>query len=606
LKAKWVFAESGGGERSGFNDAGINTFKNKKVRSVAREVIQNSLDASSTDDLPVEVSVETFSISVNEAPEFFSLLDHMTACADEAQDKEPKEFFSRAQSRLQNSAVNGLLFHDSNTSGLTGPLQHRGPWQALTRSSGVTQKVNGGLGSFGHGARAPFALSGLRTVLYLSEIESDGIRERRAVGRSVLMSHTFDGRERQAVGFFGLGDTAAPMLNGDIPEWLDRLRPKGLGTGTTLIVLDVRGNAFKDKFEFEVMKNYSLALQSERLRVTVLGEPISKEALNQKWEQSVSALLQEDSVESTVDQLDLQIMETILAPENRFTLSTELGECELRIRSDDNVKQRSVTVARGGGMIITSSPDGLRSFPRLRNFSCVVWVKSKEGSSILSKLENPTHTEFSRDWLPDTGDQSSLETWSKYVEFTKAVRLKLKELFEIVAKDTFENDLLDDIVEGTQDGAKESVGAGRVLRLVDNSAPRKSLGTEGRGSAGPSKPTGGSGRTIKPGPRRIPDLTGKDVGTDGWATTQGVATCRSRVLSSGKLLLRAEFPQSFESPMAVLFCAVGANGDVLSLTPALNELMPNQASLEIEIPHPGIEYAIEVVLYKADEDGGKK
>jgi hypothetical protein len=420
------------------------------------------------------------------------------------------------------------------------------------------------------------------------------------------MSHKFGERERQAVGFFGLGEVAAPMLDADIPIWLDQLRPRELGTGTTLIVLDVRGTGFKDKFEFEVMKSYSLALQSEKLRVKVLTEPIGKNELSQRWEHAVSAMLQEQSVESSVANMDLQVMQTILAPEHRFTLQTELGECELRIRSDDTVKQRSVTVARGGGMLITSAPEGLKSFPRMRNFSCVAWVKDREGSSILSRLENPTHTEFSRDWLPDTDDQAGEDVWAKYVDFTKLVRAKLKELFEITATNTFENNLLDDLVEGARDGSRDSVGAGRVIKLVERGTPKNNIGAEGKGSAGPAKPARGGKKTITPGPRRIPDLNGTSVGTDGWSTAQGFATCRSRVVSSGKLLLRADFPSSFEIPMAVLFCAVGANGDVLSLTSELCLVNPGQTSIQTEIPHPGTEYSIEVMLYAADVKGVKE
>ena len=53
----WKFPSSGGGAVAGFNDSGIETYMGKPFESLAREVIQNSLDAR-TSLYPVTVSFE--------------------------------------------------------------------------------------------------------------------------------------------------------------------------------------------------------------------------------------------------------------------------------------------------------------------------------------------------------------------------------------------------------------------------------------------------------------------------------------------------------------------------------------------------------------------
>ena len=46
MSIKWYFPSTGGGRKAGLNDSGIETFKDKPIRSLAREICQNSLDAA--------------------------------------------------------------------------------------------------------------------------------------------------------------------------------------------------------------------------------------------------------------------------------------------------------------------------------------------------------------------------------------------------------------------------------------------------------------------------------------------------------------------------------------------------------------------------------
>ena len=53
---KWVFPPNNGGEIDGFNNSSIDTFNGRKLFSVVRETIQNSMDARLDKTKPVRVS----------------------------------------------------------------------------------------------------------------------------------------------------------------------------------------------------------------------------------------------------------------------------------------------------------------------------------------------------------------------------------------------------------------------------------------------------------------------------------------------------------------------------------------------------------------------
>jgi len=602
VPANWIFAPSGGGETVGFNDAGINTFKATRIRSVAREVTQNSLDASV--QKPVKLRVEPFSLTREKAPEFFAILTHLEACASIAPEGEPAKFFAHAKALLESQTVSGLLFHDRNTSGLTGEIGGPGAWQALTRSAGVTQKATGKLGSFGHGARAPFALSGIRTVLYLTQIVVDGKVERRAVGRSILMSHPVGGKMSQGVGFFGQGSEAAPLVNSEIPGWLDDLRPKTLGEGTTLVVFDVKGSTFRQKFEYELIRSYALAIEAGNLEVEVLGDTIEKSGLAERWNQILKTLENASGQDNEVEPLDVENLKTIFAPQQRHSIDTTLGRCEIRLRSGDDVRSRSVAIARGGGMMITSRPERLKVFTGLENFSCVVWVSDLAGSSELAKLENPAHDEFSKDWLsPDENGAEPDSTWTKYLDFTSSVRAKLKDLFALSSSDTYEVKLLDNLLDGLGNQRKEGFGQTRTVRIIEQ--PLRGKGGEaGQRMPGPGKPSRGKVKRKKRGPRLIPTLAGEKVSTAGWKAKEGLATCRFKSSDYSKLLLQVDLPEPQGKDTGIVFVATSSSGEVVALHNDIEVLGAGKLNLSLEIPKPDLEYSIDVLLYERSPKPG--
>ena len=58
----WHFPPTNGGREDGYNDSGIAHFRGAPIGSLARETIQNSLDAHDQGTEPVEVSFEVRSL----------------------------------------------------------------------------------------------------------------------------------------------------------------------------------------------------------------------------------------------------------------------------------------------------------------------------------------------------------------------------------------------------------------------------------------------------------------------------------------------------------------------------------------------------------------
>ena len=94
--ATWTFAPNGEGEERGFHDAGVETFKGNLERYLAREAIQNSLDARSK-SLPVQVEFNACLLHRDEVPGMDDLALTFKRCANYwSKEKKAKSFFDRA------------------------------------------------------------------------------------------------------------------------------------------------------------------------------------------------------------------------------------------------------------------------------------------------------------------------------------------------------------------------------------------------------------------------------------------------------------------------------------------------------------------------------
>ena len=164
----WTFAPNGDGEEHGFHNPGVETFKGNLERYLAREALQNSLDARKDESKPVHVHFRLLQLARADIPGMDALATTFRQCgAHWSMNTKAQAFFNRALGLARERQIPCLQIGDTNTTGVPGSDNDKDQgWFTLVRSSGASAKGGGEGGSFGLGKHAPFAASRLRTVFY--------------------------------------------------------------------------------------------------------------------------------------------------------------------------------------------------------------------------------------------------------------------------------------------------------------------------------------------------------------------------------------------------------------------------------------------------------
>ena len=420
MSPDWVFPPSSGGSDDGFNDAGIETFAGARFDGLAREIIQNSLDAAIDDQTIVTVEFDCIKIAREDFPGLKNLLEAMKQCEKESRDKKEKAFFKNAVQELKKAKIQCLKISDSGTTGLRGDYRKRqGQWYAITKARGISEKANSATagGSFGIGKNAPFAVSSLRTVFYSTLYnDDDGGTVYRAQGKSILMSHSSGPDEyTQATGFYGEVEGCLPIEN-DIP---DMLRPEKQGC-VVFIPGFVAEKQWQHKIMATVVSNFFCAIEWEKLEVLIQDEKGDIKVIEKA---NLSECFQEvESMEINLEQVKnsrhyYRAMQLPTSPKEGQL--PHLGHCKMWVHVDEGLPKQ-VALLRKTGMLITDDQLGLKRWPGRVDFVGVFICDSEKGNSLLRDMENPQHNAFEPDRaiLPNQRDKckkalKELVTWVK-------------------------------------------------------------------------------------------------------------------------------------------------------------------------------------------------
>jgi hypothetical protein len=537
MSACWKFPSNSKGSREGFNATGIAIFAGGLVQSFVREVIQNSLDARVAFDKPVEVVFDIVSLNKNSIPELTSLKPHL-ALAQRAENmvqastQEGRLFYERAISSLDSTAAARLLaVHDFNTTGLTGPTEDNGEddqeiggWLGLVKGSGITKKDSpDALGSFGQGAKAPFAISALRTVFYFSRTSFQGALSDRFQGKSILQTMRLGDRDNsQATGYFGDPEELGPILDGEVPKWAETERAKhSQETGTSIFIADPHLPDRDEDLWFEisvaVISNYYFAIRQGNLAVNLGdGTRLDQGSLESVFNSLNLIKKMDDKTFSEEVRDGMQSVLTIheaksLEADHGIRVSDVFGEYFWFARVGGELQSRAVGVARKSGMLITRSAENLKVFRGVKPFDLFICVTGVQGSEILRDFENPEHNKFQFDRVTDPKKRKDFE--SKYQIFAKEIRSLIAELasYEILERantsdlDHLLGGYLDEATGSEIDETSRRVRVGKRVKraFVPGEGVSPSEGeTEGKGF------TGGEGGEVEPGGSATSDKTG--------------------------------------------------------------------------------------------------
>src|SRR3989344_3542530 len=261
----WYFPSTDHGENDGFADSLLEYFQGDHEKYIARETIQNAVDARLDYDKPVSVVFERLSIPASSLPGHGEFLNRLNRCFAfiKGQDK-AEQFFNSAIAIVKGGKLPLLRISDFNTVGLSGADDDvDGNWYRLVKAAGTSSPKGVAGGSFGIGKGAPIAASSLRTVFY-SSINDKG--EQVFQGKARLVSHHNKEKDvRQGVGFYGVSGYNAVRQNKLVPDLFQRNE-----RGTDIFVMGyMTGTDWRTKLIKSVLHNFWLAIFHGNLEVTV-------------------------------------------------------------------------------------------------------------------------------------------------------------------------------------------------------------------------------------------------------------------------------------------------------------------------------------------------
>jgi hypothetical protein len=389
---KLEFERSNSGQAEGINDAGIETFAGSHLESLAREQCQNSMDARAPRAKgPVDVRYSLMEVPLDDLPgsaELKNALGKIKVFWNEPgrQDKKALTAANRALKILSQEDIPVLRISDRNTTGLRGSdLEMSGDWYSLTKSSGVSLKGEGKLGSFGIGKNVFWANSRLRMV-YFATHDIDDLWAFQGVAK--WASHRLSAKNiTRAIGFCGEDKDFAPLIGKkSIPR---SFQPDGIGTDIYVAGFDTH-SSWQSRLIRAFAENFFVAFHDNLLRVDIEGKVIKKSNIGALVDTLANMPAANSNLKNYHDAL-------VSSDARDFEYNSErLGPVKLRLLLREGAS-KSIAMFRATGMMIFEK----KHFRTPMQFAGVCICDNKKGNEFLRRLEPPSHNA----WEPERYDE---------------------------------------------------------------------------------------------------------------------------------------------------------------------------------------------------------
>ncbi len=415
LTQKWDFPSNNYGQIFGIADSGVETFKGTPIKSLAREICQNSLDAALKNGKPTHIEFKTFDIDPRKIPDYSSLEDALKRALDfwsQQQSTKAKNFFKQALDVIHQPTITCLRISDFNTSGLVGSREeYNSPWCNLTKSSGASDKSGSYGGSFGIGKFAPYACSTLRTVFY-STSDKDGVCASQGVSRLTSFKNKKN-EITQGVGFYG-NDKNSPMYK---QYSLDPSYFRNAdNSGADIFIVAFNGDCgWQNQMVASVLDGFLYAIYNGTLVVDVDGTVIRKDSLANLMS-SHKEYFKEHADEYYQTLTDERLARTFT---KEFNDDPEIiGKLTLKLMIMPSFSRR-VAMIRQTGMKIKDKGNINGLIP----FAGTLFIEGDAINSYLRSLENPQHLE----WEVERADNKS-KAKHLLTSLTRFIKASLNEM----------------------------------------------------------------------------------------------------------------------------------------------------------------------------------
>jgi len=417
-KYKWCFGPLGTGDKVGVNNAGIGIFKKQPYKGLAKEILQNVIDAKNPDiNEPAKARFEIIRIKRSQIPGADRLSDVIKRCYDYYHDGDDGIKMGilkkAAEDYLDNEVeIPVLKISDYNTIGLTGVYEEKGSnWTGLVREISATNKGNGQSGSFGVGKFAPFNFSSIRTIVYSTRnIDGDTALQ----GKTILTTfRDEDGKLKQNVGLFGVDeeeDCKAVYDVSDMPELYRRDQ-----FGTDLFVLGFKEDSdWMEQVSASVLEYFFYTIYKGDLEVSIVDGnkeiSINKDNLGDMI-YSYEGYCKDNNIEFSAPLFWEVLNDTTGKTKHFKEVFRNKGEVELYLMMDPDYSERRILEMRTAGMKIQED-SAFRIGAYFRGIFIATGNESKSDApedninSFLRKCENQAHDTWSKDEYEDNKEEA--------------------------------------------------------------------------------------------------------------------------------------------------------------------------------------------------------
>ena len=411
--AKWDFPKLGGGQKQGYTNSGIETFKGTELLdNLAREICQNSLDAKDPDSCdPVTVEFKLTTIQKEDHPflrEYSEYLKGGKRFWQDKNDKRVMQFLDRAEKIIAENQIKVLSASDYNTTGLIGSdcgMMESSIWSALVNSDGISDKSEDAGGSYGIGKNAPFACSDLSLVFY-NTYAKDNKKAMEGVARAATLMD--DNNElTQAIGHYRSDVGYKPITEDIACTMRDKFARNRYGTDIIIVGCNSfieKNRDWQDKLVQAVLHHFLLAIKEKKLIVKVETDVINNETL--------PVLIEKYKNANTNSFLTSNFYETLLSPEGGIIYKSIIDENDLEIylKSKPEYKRRTAKF-RSSGMLVWEHRKHT-----YQNFTAVIVVRGRNLNEILRKTEPPKHNIWDAKRIEDKEESKLAEKYIKQID----------------------------------------------------------------------------------------------------------------------------------------------------------------------------------------------
>lgn len=428
LQTGYNFPYLNGGEVSGINNSGIETFRGNPIESLTKETIQNALDAiSKTSTDPVKVTLKLTYLKRDLYPYRDDFTNMLISCKEYCRDNEKAQnIIDEALKVIDDETIPVLEIADYNTTGLKDAKQDRyGSFNSLVKSSGVSNKSDDAGGSFGIGKNATFTCSQLRSIIY-STLDEDNVLALQGVAK--WATHLVNGRETQGTGYLGItkkddnGDIKnKPFINDEIEYINDYFIRKEVGTSMFVMGFSADKDWITEAIK-STIESYFVAIVDNKLEVVIEGTEINKNTLPH---------IMETYFNDKDDLLTLSYYKAYLESNPIEYDFMGMGKVKLYLLADKDLPKRVAYVRSNGMKIINKG-----NFRTAQQFAGVLKFEGKEINKFIRSLENPSHDDIQ--WKRHTNPKDAKNAKKILDNLTKWIKKHIKDL---------ENQNLNDVID---------------------------------------------------------------------------------------------------------------------------------------------------------------